>query len=251
MVLDVRKNMCMASRTMEALCHCPDGFVLHGKKCVKDVGTPTIERRRRLLMGFRTFGQEGQEQKVAGEGRVGGARLVGSGGGTAIVKDVECRCPKTMMTAAQFKRRTSDSTIDEVEEQSDSIVHPGHGGCVMVEYHEPLKKCTDSIGTTTVDSDGNATPTNDCTNTVTVIADKYCKDEGSDGEKWIESCGGGSNRNRLSGNKRGFGFLVNDKNCWCEKKQTQAVHWICVRKGKLNIQKDGSGVVTTAVCEEE
>eukprot|EP00922_Rhytidocystis_sp_ex-Travisia-forbesii_P018014 GHVS01026833.1.p1 GENE.GHVS01026833.1~~GHVS01026833.1.p1 ORF type:complete len:277 (+),score=59.11 GHVS01026833.1:125-832(+) len=235
---------------MEALCHCHEGFVLHGKKCVKDVGTPAIERRQRLLMGFKAFTREGEEQQVAGGGRVG-ARLVGSGGGKAIVKDVECRCPETMMTAAQFKRRTSDSTIDEQEEQSDATVRPGHGGCVMVEYHEPLKKCTDKKGTT-VDSDGNATQTNDCTNSVTVIADKYCKDDEVDGgEKWVESCAAGANRNRHSGGSRGFGFLINDKNCWCEKKQTQSVHWICVRKGKLHIEKDANGVVTTAVCEEE
>eukprot|EP00922_Rhytidocystis_sp_ex-Travisia-forbesii_P068861 GHVS01102723.1.p1 GENE.GHVS01102723.1~~GHVS01102723.1.p1 ORF type:complete len:342 (+),score=59.70 GHVS01102723.1:103-1128(+) len=233
MVLDVRRNMCMASRTMEALCRCPEDFSIHGQYCVKEIGSPTVVRRR-LRNLF--------EDSANGEG---GVRLIGKGIGRAMMKDLECRCPDGMFTAAQFKRRTSDSTVDLEEEEADKIVRPGHGGCVMVEYHEVLKKCTDKKGETTVDSDLNPTHTNDCTNTVIVLADKYCKqDEEGGEEKWVEKCAGPK-----AGGGRGFGFLVNDKHCWCEKKKVEEVRWECPRGGKRTIKRNANGVVTSASCE--
>eukprot|EP00922_Rhytidocystis_sp_ex-Travisia-forbesii_P024914 GHVS01036573.1.p1 GENE.GHVS01036573.1~~GHVS01036573.1.p1 ORF type:complete len:351 (+),score=67.79 GHVS01036573.1:158-1210(+) len=242
MVVDVRKNMCMASRTMEALCHCPESFFIQGEHCVKEVGSPTVGRRRLLTGGS---GRRLSEAASADSSRTDGVRLVGNaGGGRAIVQDMECRCPGGMITAAQFRRRTADSTIDKEEEEADKIVRPGHGGCVLVEYHDLLNKCTDDKGKVTVDSDGNPTGTNDCSNYVVVLADKYCKQDGKGKEKWEEKCAGEKDDGR-----RGFGFLVNDKHCWCEKKQVQPVHWACVRGGKLDIERDANGVVSSATCD--
>eukprot|EP00922_Rhytidocystis_sp_ex-Travisia-forbesii_P026727 GHVS01039103.1.p1 GENE.GHVS01039103.1~~GHVS01039103.1.p1 ORF type:complete len:359 (+),score=71.84 GHVS01039103.1:173-1249(+) len=246
MVKDVRNNKCMASRTMEAMCHCPAGFVIQGQHCVKEVGSPTVARRR-LFKGKRSLGETPSSSSGRRQGDGDGVRLVGNGlSGKAIVRDLECRCPDAMITAAQFRRRTADSSVDEVEEEADKIVRPGHGGCVLVEYHDLLNKCTDDKGKVTVDSDGNPTKTNDCTNKVVVLADKYCKQDEQEeaGEKWVQKCAGPG-----VGGGRGFGFLANDKHCWCEKKHEQAVNWTCVRGGTPNIERDSNGVVTRATCE--